>query len=148
MSGIYKPLIIGLGVVSVVLCIWIVHKLRILEAQPVFGSIEPFSLIAYLFWLTKEIGKADWAVTKVILSPDIPDDQRLIAVPTRQKTDFGRMIFANSITITPGTITVETEEDRFIVHALNKAAADQESLGDMNDRVAATEWKARAGGEL
>jgi len=139
MSGVYKPLIIGLGAFSSILCVWIVSRLGILKTASAFSAVSPVSLVSYFVWLVKEIGKADWAVTKVILGAEIPDDQRLIGVATSQKSDLARMLFANSITITPGTITVETEPDRFIVHALNQDAADPVALTKMNDRVTATE---------
>lgn len=100
----------------------------------------------YLIWLTVEIGKADWAVTKVILSPNSLKRQRLIKVPANQHTDFGKMLFANSITITPGTVTVETESDQMIVHALTDEAADLTALGDMGNRVCAIEARDDDGG--
>jgi multicomponent Na+:H+ antiporter subunit E len=52
---------------------------------------------------------------------------------------MGRVIFANSITLTPGTITVEAEDRRFIVHAVNDAAADHSALAEMNRRAAGIE---------
>lgn len=94
-----------------------------------------FKLVRYLFWLIFEIGKADWAVTKVILSNDRGDDQRLLYVKSEQRSDFAKMLYGNSITITPGTITVETEPGRFIVHALNAECGDMEALATMAIRI-------------
>lgn len=139
MSGIYEPLIIGFGVVSSVLCVWIINRLQILDARGLSNQIGLLSFGRYLFWLTVEIGKADWAVMKIILAPDALVRQRLIHVPAGQKTDFGKMLFANSITITPGTITVETEPDHFIVHALSDDAADKDALAVMENKVSALE---------
>jgi len=96
-------------------------------------------IVGYLFWLTAEIGKANWAITKVILSPRMKLQQRMINVPASQKTDVGRVTFANSITLTPGTITVETEKNGFLVHALTNDAADYAALADMGKRVTAVE---------
>ena len=145
MSGVYEPLIIGFGVLSSLLCVWIIARLEILTPHGFFNGINPIGLIRYLFWLTVEIGKADWAVTKVILSADLPDRQRLILVPARQRSDVGKMLFANSITITPGTVTVETEADHFIVHALTDEAADHDALAEMGARVCNTEHKVADG---
>ena len=133
MSGIYKTLIVGLGVVSCLLVVWIVRRLGLLDET--IGPISPFRVVKYVCWLTVEIGKADWAVTKVILGNELPDRQRLIKVPATQDSDLGKTLFANSITITPGTVTVETEPDYFVVHALTDEAADQSALKSMNDRV-------------
>ncbi|MDD9910819.1 MAG: Na+/H+ antiporter subunit E [Ahrensia sp.] len=139
MSGIYKPLVVGLGVFSVILCAFLVRHLGLLS-KPTFN--EDFALwraLRYAFWLTVEIGKADWAVAKIILSPDRPKNQRLIFVPAEQRTEHGKMLFATSITITPGTVTVETEPDRFLVHALTDEAADKGALAAMGAKVCALE---------
>ena len=90
MSGVYKPLIIGFGVVSSVLCVWIAHRLGILDSEGVPMSIRIGNMLKYAFWLVVEIGKADWAVTKVILSPAMPVSQRLVKVPATQLTDLGK----------------------------------------------------------
>ncbi len=143
MSGIYDSgLILGLGVVSCFLCVWIIHRLGLVFPERTFGALRPLAAVRYIFWLIVEIGKADWAVAKVILSTDLPKRQRLIKVVCQQSTDLGRALFANSITITPGTITVETEDDCFIVHALTDEAADMEALDSMGARVAALEVRA------
>jgi multicomponent Na+:H+ antiporter subunit E len=86
-----------------------------------------------------EIAKANWAVTKIILSPNMPIRQHLFAIPFSQRTDLGQVIFANSITLTPGTITIETESDDFLVHAVSYSDSDLEALADMDRRVTATE---------
>jgi len=139
MSGIYKPLLIGFGAASCVLATWIAHRLGILDTEGVPISIDILGMLKYCFWLVVEIGKADWAVTKVILDPAMNIRQRLIRVPATQLSDLGKVVFANSITITPGTITVETEKNDFIVHALTDEAADLDALAEMNRRVCQTE---------
>ena len=139
MSGIYKPLVIGLGVFSALLCTWIVNRLGLLKLNGFFEEFALFRVIRYSFWLVIEIGKADWAITKVILSPELPKRQRLIHVPAEQRTEHGKMMFGNSITITPGTVTVETEPDYFIVHALTDEAADKRALAAMGAKVCSIE---------
>jgi len=86
-----------------------------------------------------EIAKANWNVTKIILAPAMPIRQHLFAVPCTQRTDLGQVIFANSITLTPGTISVETDPGSFLVHALAFSPADIDALADMDERVTATE---------
>ena len=135
MSGVYKPLIIGLGAFSSVLSVWLIYRLGLVPERGFLSNIKPVAFGRYLFWLIFEIGKADWAVTKVILSNDRGDDQRLLYVGSEQRCDFAKMLYANSITITPGTITVETEPGRFIVHALNEEAGDMQALSAMARRV-------------
>lgn len=121
--------------ISAILCVWISKRLGLLTQNAFFAELGAVRFVQYLFWLTVEIGKADWAITKVILSPDPVYRQRLIRVPSSQSTELGKMIFANSITITPGTVTVETEEKQFIVHSLTDEAADPAGLAAMDRQV-------------
>ncbi len=139
LSGFYdNVLLLGFGVASSLLCVYIAARMRLVDHEAMPLQIK-FGIIGYLIWLTREIGKANWAVTKIILSPKLSLQQRIIRVPARQKTDVGKVTFANSITLTPGTITVETSHDGFLVHALNDAAADQAALADMGARVCTVE---------
>ena len=136
LSGFFKPLLVSFGVISSLLSVWIVHRLGFLDGdRHFFQEVRFFSFIRYLIWLTVEIGKADWKVTKVILSNEAPKNQRLMLVEATQASELGKAFFANSITITPGTVTVETAENEFLVHALTDEAADLYALGDMNRRV-------------
>ena len=135
MSGIYKPLIIGFGVFSSVLCVWIIHRLELLDEKSAFQDLALFSTLKYVFWLIVEIGKADWAVTKLIISQDPQVRQRLISVPATQHSDFAKTLFANSITLTPGTITTNVDADILIVHAIQSDGADDLEAGAMDARV-------------
>ena len=139
MSGIYKSLIIGFGAASSVLCVWIIHRLGLVTGRGIMREMRVIASVRYLFWLIVEIGKADWAVTKVILASVMPKQQRLIGVPAKQQSDLAKVLFANSITITPGTVTVETEGDQLIVHSLTNESADLKALDDMGNRICALE---------
>lgn len=101
--------------------------------------LNPLRFLGYIIWLFGEIAKSNWAVTRVILSPVMPIRQKMLVVPQSQKTDLAQVIFANSITLTPGTITVETEENGLLVHALSYCPEDDASLADMDRRVSAVE---------
>jgi multicomponent Na+:H+ antiporter subunit E len=139
LSGFYdNSLLLGFGVASCVVCVYIAARMEVVDHESVPLQLK-FGILSYLIWLSAEIGKANWAVTKVILSPRMKLAQRMIEVPANQKTDVGRVTFANSITLTPGTITVETEDHSFLVHALTDDAADQAALADMGNRVSAVE---------
>lgn len=139
LSGLFKPVVLALGFMSVLLVTAIVWRLDILDAEGVPLNIRFGRMITYAFWLLVEILKADWAVTKIILAPEMRLTQRLIRVPATTRTDLGKVVYANSITLTPGTVTVETDGDTFIVHALSDEAADLEALEQMNARVCGTE---------
>ena len=139
LSGIYKPLILCFGVASVGLVLLITHRMNIVDGDRVSIEINPLKLLGYLFWLFVEIAKSNIKVTQIILTPSMPTSQNLFEVPFSQRTDIGQVIFANSITLTPGTVSVETETGHFLVHAICYTADDMDGLAEMNSRVSATE---------
>jgi multicomponent Na+:H+ antiporter subunit E len=92
-------------------------------------------LLAYLPWIAREIWLANVQVVKLVLHPRLPIDPVLVRVPARFSSDFARTVFANSITLTPGTITIEAGPDEFLVHALTRAAGEDLVAGAMARRV-------------
>jgi multicomponent Na+:H+ antiporter subunit E len=138
MSGVYIPLIISLGVISVLLVLYIAHRMDLYDRETF-----PFHLKGWVFgywgWLAKEIFKANIDVAKIVLAPTMPISPRVVRVKATQKTDLGLVIFANSITLTPGTVTIDIEGDEMIVHALSQDLADGVLNGDMDGRVTALE---------
>lgn len=84
-----------------------------------------FKIIRYFFVLLWEILKANTAVMKLVLSIHKKPQPQLITFQVNLKTNIGRVLLANSITLTPGTITVALEEDnQFVVHCLDKSLAE------------------------
>ncbi len=144
MSGIYKPMLLGFGVASVVLVLVIIRRMDAADGDRLDIRLRPLGLLAYFLWLMVEIAKANWAVTKIVLSPGMKMRQHMFRIPHSQKSDLGQVIYANSITLTPGTISVETEAGHFLVHALNYSANDDAALADMDRRVSAVEWRGDA----
>ena len=141
LSGIYTTMIMGLGFASVLLVVFIIRRMDAQDNDRVELHLSPFRFAKYLAWLMVEIARANWAVTKTILSRNMNIRQHLFAVPATQKTDLAQVIFANSITLTPGTITVETEGDHFLVHAVCYSPDDPAAIADMDARVTACETK-------
>tara|TARA_A100001037_G_scaffold306754_1_gene355014 strand:- start:11887 stop:12231 length:345 start_codon:yes stop_codon:yes gene_type:complete len=92
------------------------------EGVPLQVSLR---ILAYLPWLLKEIFVANIVVAKVILRPQLKISPRIVFFHGTQKTDLGRAIYANSITLTPGTITTGVNGNEFEIHALR--AADLET---------------------
>jgi multicomponent Na+:H+ antiporter subunit E len=139
LSGIYKPLTVGLGVLSTLAVIFVINRMDSIDEDHVEFHLKPLEFLLYQGWLLVEIAKANWAVTKIILSPSMPIKQHMFSVPYTQKSDLGQVIFANSITLTPGTVSVETEPGQFLVHAVAYSADDKAALADMDRRVTACE---------
>jgi multicomponent Na+:H+ antiporter subunit E len=116
-------------------CLWICRRMKIVdeEGAPVQLGIRPFT--TYAPWLIKEIFKSNIEVTKIVLSPKLKLQRNLIEVGAHPKTELGRVILANSITLTPGTVSVSMDKDRILVHALSFEGAEEDLSGDMDRRV-------------
>lgn len=97
------------------------------------------STLPYLCWLVLEIIKANLAVARIILGREMPISPRIIRVTGSQRSELGRVLYANSITLTPGTITLDVRGDQFYVHAIDADAAAGVQGGDMDRRVRALE---------
>lgn len=82
-----------------------------------------FLILRYVFVLVKEIVKANYAVIKMILSSRYEIEPVIVRFRTDLKTAPARILLANSITLTPGTITVSLEGDEYVVHCLDKELA-------------------------
>jgi multicomponent Na+:H+ antiporter subunit E len=93
--------------------------------------------LVYWPWLVMEIAKSALAVARIIVDPRLPISPRLIRTKASQRTAVGIATYANSITLTPGTITVEVNrrEHEFLVHALTADSAAGIEEGSMDHRV-------------
>jgi len=138
MSGHYTPLIISLGGASVLLVLYIAHRMDLYDHET-FPFHLKSKIFPYWAWLTREIFKANLHVAKVILKPSLPLAPRIVRVKATQTSDLGKVIYANSITLTPGTVSIDIEGDEIIVHALNQELADGVLNDDMDERVSALE---------
>lgn len=141
LSGIFEPLFIALGLISCAICVGIAQRMEVVdhESHPVHMSLF---LPGYWLWLFKEIVLANIDVTKRILSPGLPIDPQLFRVKTTQGDELGKVIYANSITLTPGTVTVDIDDDEFVVHALSETTREDLETGEMDRRVTALEGRA------
>ncbi len=94
--------------------------------------------VYYWPWLAFQILKSGLRVTRIILDPKLPISPTLVRVDALQKTAVGLTTYGNSITLTPGTLTVEaTERGRALwVHAIERAGAEGFSDDEMNRKVA------------
>lgn len=141
LSGHFETQLLAFGVVSCGLVVWLVHRMDVIdhEAQPYGMGVRT---MVYLPWLLWEIVKANIDVARVILDPKLPISPTIFETDTYQKTELGRVIYANSITLTPGTVTIDIDGNgRFLIHALTRAGAEGVLTRDMDRRVAALESK-------
>jgi multicomponent Na+:H+ antiporter subunit E len=134
-----EPLLLGLGLASVVFVVAIIHRMDVLdhETHPLHLSLR---LPLYWAWLIKEIVLANIDVAKAILGfrGAVPRPT-VFQVRSSQRTEVGRVIYANSITLTPGTVTMAVEDDLLTIHALTPGAVEGLQSGAMDRRVSAVE---------
>ena len=149
LSGHFDAALMTYGALSSALVVALVAHLGVLdvEALPVHLGIRPF--LYYIPWLMKEIVLSNNAVARVILDPRLPIHPRILRVEASQKTDVGRVTYANSITLTPGTVTLDVRDGQLLVHALTTESAAGLLTGEMDRRVsqfesAAAEREARS----
>ena len=132
MSGYYTPLILSLGVISCLLCVYLTIKGRFLDNETLPIYFFP-RLIQYTLWLIKEILKSNIQTAKVIIMKS--EEPELFSVKATQKTNEGKVTYANSITLTPGTVTTQIKNDIFEVHALTKDFGDDVRSSEMDKMV-------------
>ena len=133
LSGFTKPLLLTLGAISIGLVILICYRMKILDRETAPYLTLPQTL-AYFGWLFVEIVKANISVVRQIVSPDMEVSPTMTKIPTGSKSDLARTMFANSITLTPGTVSIALEEDHILVHALLSEMSDPEDFEEMSDR--------------
>jgi len=137
LSGHYDAFHLTLGAVSCALVAALSHDLWFPDFRRGRDLAVFFRFIAYVPWLLYQIVLANFHVAKMVLHPRMPIEPAVIEFDCRLTGDLALTTLANSITLTPGTITVDVVDGRFFVHALTKkVAADLES-GEMEARVAA-----------
>ncbi len=138
LSGHYNPLLLTFGAVSCMFVAWIAYKMGLLSSN---SSTLKFNLKLPLFipWFFIEIIKSNLDVCRRILSPKLPIDPIFVTVNASQLDDLGKAVFANCITLTPGTYSVDTNSDSIEVHALTKELAEYLQKGELSKRIAKLE---------
>ena len=133
-SGHYSVLILSLGFASIVFILVISHKMDVVdqELQPIYIARKIFG---YYLWLIKEIIKANITVVKHIWLGEQSISPTLKKIKISQQTDMGKVIYANSITLTPGTVAIDLVDNEITVHALNYKDIESLEIGEMDRRV-------------
>lgn len=138
LSGHYTPLLLGLGAVSVAIVVWISHRMDVIdhEGQPIHLTV--FTPL-YWLWLLGQIIKSSIDVARRILNPRLPISPRIIKIKAHEQSNLGQVIYANSITLTPGTVAVRVDDGEITVHALSERGEQGLASGEMDRRVQALE---------
>ncbi len=138
LSGFTDPFILSLGAVSVAAVVLIAHRMDVIEHEG-----HPIHLIwratGSWLWLTVEIFKSNWQLARAVLMPRTHVRPVVVNLSASQRSEIGQVIYANSITLTPGTITLDTEPGELFVHALMESGAQGLLDGEMDRRVSQVE---------
>lgn len=135
-SGFFKPLLIGLGVFSCLLTVYLVSRMQSFR-EDAFRFPYGLGLLVYWAWLFKEIVLSSLAVAKIVLARDIDVSPEVVGLNAANLDTFSQVMLGNSITLTPGTLTLDVHRDRILVHALTSEGAANLEAGEMQRRVAA-----------
>jgi multicomponent Na+:H+ antiporter subunit E len=138
LSGYFTPFLLSAGVGCALAVAWFAWRMETIDP---LGRPVPMRVTVVLYWpwLVKEIVKSAWDVSKIIVDPKLPISPTLVRFKPTQKTDLGIVVHAQSITLTPGTITIEAGPDEFLVHGLTRSGAQGVVDSDMDRRVTACE---------
>lgn len=134
LSGYFEAWLLWLALASVLSIVYIAHRMDVTDHEGFPLHLGPRALI-YFPWLAWEVVKSNLDVAKAILTNQI--NPQVIHVKATQDSELGRTIYANSITLTPGTVTIGLEDDGLEVHALLDETAAGVETGDMDRRVSA-----------
>ena len=133
-SGLYKPLLLGLGAFSCVLTVILAQRMGFFRHQAVLKVLP--SLPGYWWWLLREIISSSIDVAKLILKPSLPISPVVVELQMESQSDVARVILGNSITLSPGTVTLDMHEDRLLVHCLTSESARALQEGEADRRAA------------
>ena len=126
------------GALSIGVVIGIVRRMDRFSGVEKDDPLGPRTLL-YLPWLLWQIFKSNIEVSRIILNPKLPISPRLLKVKSSQQTTTGEVLYANSITLTPGTISLDVQGSTILVHALTEESAQGVENGDMDRRVSQLE---------
>ncbi|MCA9283765.1 MAG: Na+/H+ antiporter subunit E [Phycisphaerales bacterium] len=134
LSGYFEAFLLAAGLGSAVAVALFARRMHVADREglPIDRSLQA---VLYWPWLVVEILKSGWTVTRIILDPRLPISPTMVRFRPSQRSTVGLVTHANSITLTPGTLTVEASESEFVVHGLTTAGAEGCIDSEMDRRV-------------
>lgn len=134
LSGHFTVFLVLAGVGSSAAVVWVARRMEVVDREGVPVDLWRIAFF-YWPWLAREIIKSAWEVSKIILDPRLPISPTLVRFRPSQRSVVGLVTHANSITLTPGTITVDASPGEFLVHGLTKAGAEAVINSEMDRRL-------------
>lgn len=134
LSGHGEPLLLVLGLVSCLASVYLARRMDVVDHEGHPVHLGP-SLATYLPWLAWQIIKSNLTVARLILHPRLPITPTVFKVRASQTSDLGKVIYANSITLTPGTVSMSIDRDEILVHSIRAEGKKELEKGEMDRRV-------------
>lgn len=134
LSGMYTPFLVLAGLGSAIVCALLGWRMGTADSE---GHPIDLTLgaISYWPWLVKEIAVSGFRVARIVVDPRLPISPTLVRFKPSQKSIVGLVTHANSITLTPGTITIEADKNEFLVHSLTREGSVGLEDSEMDRRV-------------
>ena len=139
LSGFFQPLLLIFGVVSVLLVLLVIQRMDSADKEPAaIGTGH--QILRYLTWLIGQIIISSLHVTKLVWGSASNLSPTLVKVSAKRVADSKHVLYANSITLTPGTLSVDLTPDELTVHALQASSVKDLDGGDMEQQITKI-WK-------
>jgi multicomponent Na+:H+ antiporter subunit E len=135
LSGYFTAFLLSAGAASAVAVLLLLQRMEVVDHEEYPIHLSWRAVASYWPWLAREIAVSAWTVTRIILRRRPPISPTLVRIRPSQKTAVGLVTHANSITLTPGTISIEVTPQEFLVHALTREHARDLAAGGMDRRV-------------
>ncbi len=137
-SGMYSGLLLTLGALSVLTVTWLLHRMDVVDHESIPLHLL-FRAPPYLLWLAGQIVLSNLDLVRRVWRPGATTDPQVSRVALEQSSNICRVTYANSINLTPGTLTVEMGEDSLLVHTLSREGLESLTEGEMSRRVSKLE---------
>ncbi len=134
LSGYLQPLLLSFGLVSVGLVLYVLHRMDYVDQEPKQMS-SGHRMIRYLFWLLGQIVSSSIHVTKHVWGSTDKLSPSLAKISAENIPKNKRVLYANSITLTPGTLSVDLEGGEITVHALQESSIQELKQGGMEQKI-------------
>jgi|TARA_B100001996_G_scaffold43834_1_gene31669 multicomponent Na+:H+ antiporter subunit E len=139
LSGHYTLLQLSLGLLSVLIVTIISSRMNLIIFDQPILQLYFIKFIPYGFWLMIQILKSNIDVCIRILNPKLPINPQLVTVKSTQASNLAKVIYANSITLTPGTISIDLDGSEIEVHSLSETGVDGLKTGVMDKKITNSE---------
>ena len=131
LSGHYNPLMLSFGVFSIAAVMLITQRMRVVDKESYPLAVN-LSVLTYMVTLTVKIIQSNWDVVLRITGLR-PTTSRFVRLPLPSDDELTNVIYANAITLTPGTASVAIEDNTLIVHTISEESARALLAGDIAD---------------